>query len=285
MSDGLELDQSVAGQFTLRLGNGQDLWTYAFEPGSPANESPRPYFHPLYSIDGDVLTNWRPNDHPWHHGLSFTLTAVDGVNFWGGPSHRAADGYQWRGDHGAQRHRSWKRCEPACLVEGLRWVDPQRNDLVLIEEERTLATAVHADGWSLRWTSRLHNPNGTALRCDNYHSLGGLAGSHYSGLQFRGARGLLDQHGDRTIGLRGAEGASDVETLHGKSAPWVEWHAQHDGSLRRSRVRFESLSGPVPWFLRPADPLVAFAPHAQEPWILSAGQTRELDHQLHFFRA
>ena len=285
MSDGLQLDHSVAGQFTLRLGNVQDLWTYAFDPGTPANESPRPYFHPLYSIDGDVLTNLRPNDHPWHHGLSFTLTSVDGVNFWGGPSHRAADGYQWRGDHGVQRHRSWKRCEPAHLVEHLDWIDPRRDDQVLIEEERTLTTAVQDDGWSLRWTSLLHNPTSAPLRGDNYHSLGGLAGSHYSGLQFRGARGLLDQHGDSTIGLRGEDDESRVELLHGKPARWVEWRTQHDGSLRRTRVRFESLSGPLPWFLRPADPLIAFAPHDGEPWILPAGQTRELDHHLHFLRA
>src|SRR5690606_13279555 len=108
MNEGLKLRETVPGELSIVRTEGETLWTYHYEPETPANESPRPYVHPLYSIDGDVLTNWRPNDHPWHHGLSLTLTSVDGVNFWGGPSHRAEDGYRWREDHGVQRHVSWK---------------------------------------------------------------------------------------------------------------------------------------------------------------------------------
>ncbi len=285
MSALLELRESAPGSFTIARVGGGELWTYHYRPGTPANESPRPFVHPLYSMDGDVLTNWRPNDHPWHHGLSFTLTSVNGLNFWGGPSYRRDEGYRWREDHGEQRHVGWQRCSAAELVEDLHWCDPRDGHRVLLEEQRTLATAVEAQGWTLRWTCRLHNPTSDPLTCHNYHSLGGLEGSHYSGLQFRGARGLLDQHGDDRIGLRGEQGSRDVADLHGQPARWLEWHAQHDGSLRRTRLRFESLSGELPWFVRPHDPLVAFAPHGAEPWVLQPGESRELDHLLHFHRA
>ncbi|MBT5901813.1 MAG: PmoA family protein [Opitutaceae bacterium] len=285
MSALLRLDDSTPGRLTIGLGEDRHLWSYCFEPETPAKESTRPYIHPLYSIDGDVLTNLRPNDHPWHHGISFTLTSVNGANFWGGPSHRAEDSYQWRPDHGTQRHLEWLEKTPGQLVERLAWIDPQREGCILIEEKRTLRTNHQEDGWGLRWTSQIHNPGVEDLICENYHSLGGLEGSHYSGLQYRGTREFLHQHGDDSIKMLGECGSSELDELHGHSANWLEWQGQVDTTLRRTRIRFESLSGPIPWFVRPNDPMVAFAPHREKPLVISAGQTVMFDHALNFLRA
>lgn len=260
------------------------LWRYVYAPHTPANEAPRPYAHPVCSLAGDVLTNFRPNDHPWHHGLSLTLTSVDGVNFWGGPSHRPTDGYQWRDDHGAQVHRSWIALEPARLEETLDWCDP-RSGRVLLHERRVLQTESLTAGWSLRWTSELLNAGDRELALGNYHSLGGLAGSHYTGLQFRGARDLLDDHGDAAIGLRAAGGLAGEAAVHGARAPWIEWACQHDGSLRRTRIRFENPAGPLPWFVRAKNPLAAFAIHREERQRLAAGATLRLDHLITFTAA
>jgi hypothetical protein len=284
MSVKLELKEITDGVFAIGRVGGGELWRYTTCSRAPANEAPRPYAHPMYSIDGDVLTNFRPNDHPWHHALSMTLASVDGVNFWGGPSHRAADSYLWRGDHGCQRHVSWAIKTPELLEESLRWIDPQQDDRVLLEETRVLETILQENGWTLRWTSRLRNPGANDLICHNYHSLGGLVGSHYTGLQFRGARGLLDQHGDATIGFRNEAGETKIDAVHGIEGNWVEWSTQHDGSLRRTKVRFESLSGALPWFVRPQDPMVAFPPHREAPWVISAGESVELSHALNFDR-
>ncbi len=281
----LELDESDVVTVVIGLGQSRRLWSYCFDPDTPANESTRPYIHPLSSIDGDILTNLRPNDHPWHHGISFTLTSVDGVNFWGGPSHRAEDSYQWRSDHGRQRHVEWVEKTPERLVERLAWIDPRQESRIIIEEERTLQTSVGEDGWSLRWTSHINNPGNEDLVCENYHSLGGLEGSHYSGLQIRGVREFLHQHGDETIKILGESGSTELDDLHGESANWVEWHGQTDTTLRRTRIRFESLSGPIPWFIRPNDPMVAFAPHRETPLIIPAGQSVVFDHALNFLRA
>lgn len=285
MNTGLQFHDAPPGSLRIGRDGGPTLWHYVFAPDTPSTESPRPFAHPVYSPEGDVLTNWRPNDHPWHHGLSFTLTSVNGVNFWGGPSHRAADGYQWREDQGSQHHVDWVERTPDRLVERLEWRHGAGGQDVMLQEERLLTTELVEGGWKLGWTSRLRNPGQTDLTCHNYHSLGGLAGSHYSGLQFRGARGLLDQHGDDQIGVRGESGGTQPDTLHGESASWLEWHFQSDQSLRRGRIRFQSLRGPIPWFLRPENPLVAFAPHREQPLILSAGQTVEFAHELHFLRA
>jgi hypothetical protein len=265
----------------IATAGGALLWSYHYLPDAPAGESPRPYAHPVCSLAGDVLTNFRPNDHPWHHGLSLTLGSVDGVNFWGGPSYRPADGYQWRDDHGAQAHRSWLALEPDRLEHLLDWGEP-RTGRVLLQERRLLQTTLEAAGWSLQWTSDLRNPGDAAVTLGNYHAVGGLAGSHYTGLQFRGARELLDDHGDAAIGIRAADGRAGEAAVHGEAAAWMEWSTQHDGSLRRTRIRFENLGGPLPWFVRAKNPLAAFAFHREQPWVLAAGATLRLDHRLTF---
>ena len=284
MRANLELKEITPGVLAIGRIGGGELWRYTPDSKAPANEAPRPYAHPMYSVDGDILTNFRPNDHPWHHALSMTLASVNGVNFWGGPSHRAEDNYQWRDDHGRQRHVGWTIKTPELLEETLEWINPRHDDRVLIAETRVLTTEPRDAGWTLRWSSRLRNPSAQDLTCHNYHSLGGLEGSHYTGLQFRGARGLLDQHGDATIGFRNEAGETRIEAVHGVPGNWVEWATQHDGSLRRTRVRFESLTGPLPWFVRPLDPMVAFPPHREKSWTIPAGETVELSHALHFDR-
>ena len=281
MTSSLILRHSEPHHVEIATEEGALLWRYVYAPATPANEAPRPYAHPVCSLFGDVLTNFRPNDHPWHHGLSLTLTSVAGVNFWGGPSNRPADGYQWRDDHGVQLHRSWVALDPARLEETLAWCEP-KSGRELLRERRVMQTALVPGGWSLRWTSELLNVAGHELTLGNYASAGGLVGSHYTGLQFRGARDLLDEHGDATIGIRAEGGLVGEPQVHGEKACWMEWACQHDGSMRRTRIRFENLSGPLPWFVRPAQPLAAFAFHREHPQPLASGTTLRLEHLLSF---
>lgn len=283
-ADALFLQHESGRCVTITTGGGALLWRYHYVPGTPANEAPRPFAHPVCSLAGDVLTNFRPNDHPWHHGLSLTLGSVGGFNFWGGPSYRPADGYQWRDDHGVQWHREWLALDPARLEQRLDWCEG-RSGRVLLHEHRILQTELVTGGWALRWTSELRNAGEEALTLGNFHALGGLAGSHYTGLQFRGARDLLDEHGDATIGVRAEGGREGEAAVHGAPAAWLEWSCQHDGTLRRTKIRFENGDGPLPWFLRVKNPLAAFAFHREEPRVLAAGAALRLGHRLVFTAA
>lgn len=257
------------------------LWRYVYAPDTPLHEARRPYAHPVCAPTGEVLTNLRPNDHPWHHALSLTLTRVDDVNFWGGPSYRAGDGYKLRDDHGRQRHTAWTHLSPEQLDESLEWCDG-RDGRVLLREQRTLQTRLRSDGWSLRWRSELTNATPRELTLGNYHSAEGLEGSHYTGLQFRGARDLLDEHGDAAIGVRGDGELVGEAAVHGTSGQAMEWRCQHDGTLGRTRIRFENLAGPLAWFVRAKNPLAAFAFHRERNHALPAGATLRLDHLLTF---
>lgn len=280
----LSLQHETGRHVDLLAPGGRLLLRYVYNPDTPDNESRRPYAHPVCSTAGDVLTNFRPNDHPWHHALSMTLTSVDGVNFWGGPSYRAEDGYQWREPHGQQVHRSWEALAPGRLVERLDWRDGA-SGRTLLEERRTLEAALDGGAWSLRWTSELTNVAGWELALGNYHSTGGLKGSHYTGLQFRGARELLDEHGDATLGITAEGGLRGEAAVHGVRGRWMEWSCQHDGSLRRTRIRFDAVGELLPWFVRQKNPLAAFAFHDGRSQALAMGATLRLEHLLTFTSA
>ena len=221
MSGPLQLRHEPGAHVDVLRPDGGLLWRYVYAPATPANEARRPYAHPVCSFAGDVLTNFRPNDHPWHHALSLTLTSVEGVNFWGGPSYRAGEGYRWRDDAGEQRHEAWLNLRSELLEERVAWLSGTGERL--LEEQRRMETTLEPAGWSLRWTSELRNVTGRELVLGNYHATHGLLGSHYTGLQFRGARDLLDDHGDATIGELGQElfhGIAEAESAffpHGQT--------------------------------------------------------------------
>jgi hypothetical protein len=281
MSVRLQLWHELGHHVDVATSDGALLFRYVYAPETPLRESKRPFVHPVYSRAGDVLTNFRPNDHPWHHGLSLTLTSVSGVNFWGGPSYRASDGYQWREDHGVQVHREWTTLLAERLEETVEWRDG-KGGAVMLSERRELCPTLTSEGWSLCWRSELVNISGRELILGNYHSTEGLAGSHYTGLQFRGARDLLDEHGDATLGVTAENGLAGEAAVHGASTHWMEWSCQHDGSLRRTRIRFENSETPIPWFVRTKNPIAAFAFQGERNTSLAPGAVLRLHHALTF---
>lgn len=272
-----------ADDHTIEIGcAGQSLFSYVFRPETPGDESPRPYVHPVRTLSGAELTNFRPNDHRWHHALSFTLTSVSGVNFWGGGSYRREDGYQLRGDHGEQRHVSWTERMAKRLAHTLEWKSLQEGRVLLREQRELIPVHLNAKAWSLRWRAVLTNVSGGALALGNYASSQGLTGSHYTGLQFRGARDLLDEHGDATIGLSAEGGLEGEKAIHGASGTWMEWRGQKDTTLQRVAVRFENHTGAVAWFVRRHHPLAALPPQFDRDRMLGPQESLTVDHTLTF---
>ena len=291
----LRLDHTDGSAVTV-LADDAVLLRYVYAPTTPANESPRPYAHPVNTLAGDTLTNFRPNDHPWHHALSFTLNHVSGANFWGGPTCLPGTGYKWLDNHGAQHHEAWTTLEAtgatATLAHTLAWCGPRATPSPAAARAETLFHEVRSveislppetpEAWSLRWRSRLTNVSGRVLSLGNPHSFGGLAGSHYNGLQFRGARELLDDHLDPTIKVVADGGLEGIAAVHGALARGMEWHGQCDGTLRRVKIRFENNTGPLSWFVRRNYPLAAFPVQSDQNLELPVGGELAVDHTLTF---
>lgn len=280
MNESLQLSSPQAGAVEL-CSAGRLLFRYVFAPATEADESPRPYAHPVCTLGGVELTNFRPNDHRWHHALSFTINNVSGVNFWGGGTYVRGEGYKMRGDHGSQRHTGWTECSARRLAETLEW--RAGDGELLLRESRVLTPTVeNAKTWSLRWQSSLANVSGRGLVLGNYHSHEGLVGSHYTGLQFRGARDLLDEHGDASLGIWADGGLCGESAVHGAPAHWMEWRGQKDTTLRRVVLRFANPSAPLHWFVRRGNPLAAFPFHYDRDVELQPGGVLEIDHSLTF---
>ena len=282
----------MSGELTLRAdgdraveihrAGGGLLLRYVYRPDTPGNESPRPYAHPVNTLAGELLTNFRPNDHPWHHGLSFTINCLGDFNFWGGPTYRAGAGYKFIENHGVQQHVAWEEQSATRLAHTLDWSVAATGEKLLAERRVLEFALVSSSAWSLRWKSALQNVSGRPLALGQYHSSHGLAGSHYTGLQFRGARELLDDHLDNTIGIWADGGVEGEKAVHGAPGRWMEWRGQKDGSQRRVTVRFENAGAPVHWFIRRNNPLAALPFQYERELTLAPGATLEIDHLLTF---
>jgi hypothetical protein len=57
--------------------DGQIVWKFSFDP-----KNGKPFFDPLGPAGGPRLTNFKPEDHPWHYGLWFSWKYINGANYW-----------------------------------------------------------------------------------------------------------------------------------------------------------------------------------------------------------
>jgi hypothetical protein len=281
----LQLSHAHGDSITVRFGD-RELFRYVYCSKVGADESPKPYFHPVRTLSGNSLTNFRPNDHPWHHALCHTISRVGEVNYWGGPSYRQESGYQFRGDQGRQVHRAWTRLaldgdEPV-MEEELEWVGP--DDSVQLSETRKIMVSVRPDesAWTLRFCSRLTNVTGAELALGNYCSSFGLKGSHYTGLLMRMARDYLFCDFDEQVGIMGEGGLKGVDQVHGVQARWVALAGRHDTTLDRTTTIFvdDSPTGPVHWFVRDKLPAVGFSFQFDQDRNLETDSDLVLDHRL-----
>jgi hypothetical protein len=156
-----------------------DRWTYRHD------HRKRPHVHPLRSPSGATLSRDAPDDHPWHHGLWFTIKYVNGENFW-----EEMDAY------GVLRHVD---------ETTLHWIRPDRETVVIVEARTLDHVELAEDAYAIDWAVTLVPQTDVVLDRTEFTTWGG-----YGGLALRGAgdwtdtRLLLDdgtEH-DRVLGAR-----------------------------------------------------------------------------------
>jgi hypothetical protein len=269
---------------------GVALATYVYRPDAPATEAPKPYFHPLRTTSGAVVSNYRPWDHRWHKGLQMTLSHVtdvttgSGQNFWGGPTFEAdapGNGYVWRDNLGRQAHAEFEKVTADDAVEVA-----QRLDWITATDERwfTEARSFRISGvdaarglWVLDFATALTNVHDGVLRIGSPTTHGRpLAG--YTGFFWRGPRAWTDAP------ILAADG-TDGETVMGNRADWVAMAGLHDGEDGGATVLMyagrSSAAVPLTWFARNAmfaaiNSSVAF----HEEFDLAPGDELALSHRL-----
>ncbi|MGO4234512.1 DUF6807 family protein [Pseudarthrobacter sp. YAF2] len=231
---------------TLTVG-GRPVADYQDGSHIRAVSSPRPYLHPVRTLNGTVVTDHQPLDHVWHLGAGVALQDVDGVNFWGGRTYtREAGKYVWRPDHGSIASTGTASFQadagagrPGVLRETLGWNGPDGSPVLL--EERTWTWAgVAPSTWRLTLDFALSPAGNTPVSLGSPGSNGRFEGG-YGGFFWR-----LPECVDAAVWTPAGAGESQT---HGSVTPWLAWSGTFDGAPA-TLVFVASGDSSDPWFVR-----------------------------------
>jgi hypothetical protein len=259
--------------------DGVTLFRYVYRPDTPALESPKPYFHPVHTLRGNLVTAFRPHDHVWHKGMAMTAAHLSGQNFWGGPTYVRDQGYVQLDNNGAVEHLGWEETDAdLSLHERLRWRSATGE--LWLSEERWIEVAeidAEASAWALDLTFRLGNGSGRELVFSS-PTVEGRRLAGYGGLFWRGPR---DFTGGQILAGGGLEGPD----VMGQSAPWLAFVGRHDGSGDSSTVLFvdglDNPRHPTKWFVRSTPyACVSAAFMFDEPYVLPSEQALTLRYRV-----
>jgi hypothetical protein len=227
-----------------------ELLRYVYQPWDAQLESPRPYFHPVRTLGGDLVTLYRPHDHVWHKGIAWSLPNVGPANFWGGPTFLRDGGYQQLANNGAMRHGEFERisCDDreVSVTQRLDWVTEQGEIWFAERRGFTVEVDVSAGAWTLGFATSFSNVSGTQIAIGS-PTTEGRPNAGYGGLFWRGPRSF-------TGGLVCAPDAVGGDELMGIRAPWLGFCGRHDEHGRTSTLVFvdqaDNPGSPPQWFVR-----------------------------------
>jgi hypothetical protein len=238
-------------EIALRISfRSQQLLRYVYRPWDAQVESPRPYFHPLRTLGGDLVTLYRPWDHVWHKGIAWSLPNVGPANFWGGPTFTRDAGYQQLPNNGSMRHRGFDRIastdDSVHIGHTLDWVTEQGEPW--FAERRRFAVGVDesAQAWTLTFATEFTNVGDREILIGS-PTTQGRPNAGYGGLFWRGPRSFS---GGRVY----APGVTGGDELMGTRAPWLGFCGEHDEHGRQSTLVFvdapDNPGHPTQWFVR-----------------------------------
>lgn len=242
------------------------LCRYNVRPCMTDIQGPRPYFHPVSTLGGKVVTQAKHYDHEWHNGISLSCPWVSGYNFWGGPTYVRGTGYQHLDNLGHQVHRTlrpvaatgasgqWER-----WTQQLVWMTPDRADTPFLHEERLLGVGdVNPEQgyWCLDFDFALFNPGPEPVVFGSPTTEGRpMAG--YGGVFWRGPLEILD---GTILAADGVQGAH----LMGHRSEWIAYIGHHAATGGTSTIVFldhpDNVRFPLKWFMRTTPfPLASYA--------------------------
>lgn len=247
----LDAIHEIGTAVTVRDGD-VELFRYVYVPDHPTVESPRPYVHPLRTRGGRLVSLYRPHDHVWHKGITWSLPVVADENFWGGPTYVRGEGYVWLPNNGAQQHvgeaRIVREEGSVTVAHDLEWIT-QAGERWFTEHRRLTAAIVDDDAWALTFDTELRNVRGAAISIGS-PTTRGRDNAGYGGLFWRGPRSFTDG----TIVAPGIQGGDE---LRGQRHEWMAFVGKHD-ELDASSVLLmlddaRNLQHPPQWFARSED--------------------------------
>jgi hypothetical protein len=252
------------------------LLRYVYSAFGPQSESPRPYLHPVRTLNGDTVTDHRPADHVWHRGISWALPYVGDGNFWGGTTYVHGRGYVALANNGAMVHTGFTRLdarpERVDIAHALVWI--AQGGEHLITERRTLnVTLLHnaagPHAWQLVFGTEMTNVGPAPISLGSPHTRG-RTGAGYGGLFWRGPASFTDGR------VQAPDTDAVDDELLGTRHDWVAFTGRHPDGRASTLVFSDSAAGerPAQWFVRSAEyPGVCAAPFFDAEVAVDPGAT------------
>ncbi len=187
----VETDDSVA-----LTNHGKVVWQF-----NHGKDHRKPCFHPLATLDGMVLTDFRPSDHLWHRAAWFSLKEIDKLNYWEENGQGVSAGRNETIDVKIETQADF-----SAEIRLRQSYHPPDEPELLGEERVIQVSAPNEDGsYTLDWQHLF-----TARKAV---TVGASAG--YAGLSLRLSKQLLNWS------FLNSEGQSEDKEVHGKGARWL----------------------------------------------------------------
>jgi Methane oxygenase PmoA len=267
---------------------GAELLRYVYAPWEDALESPKPFFHPLRTLSGELVSLYRPHDHIWHKGLYFGISNYGEHNVWGGHTYLPGEGYRTLPNQGRIRHLGFGRLEVADgvlhVAERLRWEGAVDGgglpEFPAADEHRSLTVRVlEAErAWVLGFATALTNRSGRTVALGSPTTKGRpMAG--YGGLFWRGPRSFT---GTGEVVVPSGVGGDE---LMGHTGPWMALRGRHDGEGAASTLLFVDRAAdprlPSRWFVRVTPyACLGTAPFFDREHPFAPGDTIRFEHEV-----
>ena len=254
---------------SLALCNGdKTVWRLVFDA-----QQPKSYFHPLATVDGQVLTAFEPADHPWHRGLWWSWKFINGLNYWEeDPTTHASEGVN---------ELTRATVEPgndfSARAELRFSYHPPGQPAVMTELRHLSIGRPNAAGqYTIDWTSEF-TAGDAPVKLDRTlppNQPGGVSYGGYAGLSLRFPPGLTGWN------FRTSEGATRGATGNGKSARWVDLSGAKAGITVFDHPA--NIRQPSPWYLFESPQLLFYSPAVlfNEPLELAARQTVKFTYRV-----
>ncbi|MGC6456420.1 MAG: DUF6807 family protein [Coraliomargaritaceae bacterium] len=255
------------GNATSFQSDGTVLWTYHHDSAQG-----KPYLHPLADTSGEVYTDLRPSDHPWHRGLWFSWKTINGVNY-------------WEEDQTTGLSDGWtKLLSTECRVseentahffQDLAYAPSQKANPVLTEKRSIRISAPDADGtYMIDWDSTFLAVDGevSLSRTPVVGEENGKTYGGYAGLSLRMNKEMRTGeflNANKAIGREG----------HATPSPWSLFNKKAGGSLL-FMDHPENRRHPNKWYLSTGMPYVSPAVLFDSSLTLGAKETLRLRYRI-----
>ncbi|MCC6352363.1 MAG: PmoA family protein [Verrucomicrobiae bacterium] len=277
---------------SLALMNG-DRVIWQFNHLQDGKEKGCPYFHPLATTEGAVLTDLRPGDHLWHRGLRFAWKIINGLDgYWTWPEEQDRSPDKALGHTDVTAVKVAANDDFSARFELEITYHPPDAPADLTEKRVIEVSAPDANGdYRIDWRG-VFTAGAKGAVLDRTPILGEPDGKWfggYAGLQFRLAH--HDQFSTWTISNSDgisvtsdsdtitAETRQQLEPLHGKPARWVDLTLDMADGKKGGATIIDhpgNLRHPPPWHIAAMPHEFHHAPLFNGPFTLESGKTLPL---------